>query len=446
MGIYRGASGNLLYDMQLDMHKKYFPGWKAELTLYNAVMAKGFMAGGGKLAMDFAKWDPRQRRLMVDLTLQMRGGMTGYLGTATSKNLQTGGQDVQGKVVAYDFAGIAHSFIYDMVLEKLNTAAGDHESMLRDTLVQQMETMKNNANLILWAGKTAQVLSSCEFSAAAQTIIVPPGVSVQNLYVGMLLSDTTAVGSTISSGNPLVNYHGEISAIDEFEGGYKITYVHYDQSTATQFTSAATTAHLHGQYNVSPYGLLDFVTAGNTVGDLARTGRYNPIVKAAADVSNFSTDPAAGIVGQAARIRRNTSNAVRINMVLMSDLTAIWLQGKYASRLQVNQTGALRAANPEKKAFGFDPIFEISPSITAYICDTIPDGETILMDSNNIGFTPLPGEDAGPNYVDQLASDAKGAGIRIHGTLNKETALVWLYQLYARDLGGFGRIHTISLT
>jgi len=444
--IYRGTSGNLLYDMQLDMHAKHFPGWKAELSLYNAIMARGFAADGKTLKMDFAKWDPRQRRLMVDLTLQMAGGSSGYLGTATSKNLQTAAQNVQGKVVAYDFAGIAHAFQYDTVLSKLAAGAdGAERSYVRDMLVQEMETFKNNANLINCFGYDATLIASgASYASGSQLITIDPGISVQNLYIGQLVQDTTAVSTSLSSGAPVANYHGLISAITKNDqGGYNISYTHYDGSTGCQFTSSATSVHLHGQYQVSPYGLRDFVTANNTVGDLARSTytAYNPTVYAASQVTGFQDDPCYGLMAVSAEVKRNCNNSQKPNLVLMSEITAMWMQKKYASRLKFDQ--GLKAPSDSKKAFGYDPIFQVSPTMTAFVCDNIPDGEMWGFAAENVGVTQLPGEN-GPNYIDLLAGGEKG--IRIHGTLTNETGLVWYYQMYARHLAGFFRIHSIALT
>ena len=441
--IDRGTSGDLLYDMQVDMHKEEFPGWAAELSLYKAVQAGGFSADGKTLKMDFAEWLPKQRRLAVDLTLQMKGGFAGYLGTSTSKNLQYGAQDVQGKVVLYDFAGVAHCIQYDSILEKLNSGAGQEKSYARSLLVQQMETFKNNANLLMVGGYAAQLVTGATYAGAAQTIAIAPGNSVQNLYIGQLIQDTTAVSTSLVSGLPVANYHGLISAIaEDGQGGYTITYTHYDGATGCQFTSSATTVHLHGQYNVSPYGLLDFVTKGNTVGDLARTGIYNPTVYAAADLTGFQDDPAYGIVQAAEAIRRNTSNGVKINCVLMSKVTFMWYQKKYATRLQFDQAQKGMLAG-KSQAFGFNPIWAVDPDIAIYVCDSIPDGEMYLISTGNLGFTPLPGNTM-PAYIDMLSGDM--SSIRIHSTLNKETALVWFYQMYARHLGGFGRIHSINFS
>lgn len=441
MTVIRGTSANLLYDMQQDFHKVHFPGWAAELSLYNAVMGRGFSADGKRLKMDFAEWAPSQRRLAVDLTLQMSGGASGYLGTATSKNLQAVAQDVQGKVVLYDFAGMAHSFRYDMILEQLNSQAGADKNYLRKVLTMQMETFKNMANLLFVNGYSARLAAGATYTAGAQNIVIAPGNSIQNLYIGQLIQDTTAVSTSLVSGAPVANYHGLISAIaEDGAGGYIITYTHYDGSTGCQFTSSATTVHMHGQYNVSPYGLLDFVTAGNTVGDLARTGVYNPTVKAASDISGFQDDPAYGIVQVAEAIRRNTSNGVKINCVLMSKVTFMWYQKKYASRMSFDQAQKAMLSG-KAQAFGFNPIWAVDPDIAIYVADSIPDGEMYLIDTTNLGFTPLPGNTM-PSYVDMLGGGAEG--IRIYGTLNKETALAWFYQMYARHLGGFGIINSIS--
>jgi hypothetical protein len=161
--------------------------------------------------------------------------------------------------------------------------------------------------------------------------------------------------------------------------------------------------------------------------------QYNPQVYTAAQVANFQTDPAMGITQVAAKIHRKASYLVKINVALMSEVTAIWFQKKYAGRLQVQ--------NDQKTAFGYNPVFQVSPSISAFICDSIPDGEVWLMDSSNLGFTPLPGGEIGPDYLDDRAE-----GIRLHGQLDKETALAWFYQLYSRHLAGWGRIYSIDLS
>jgi len=442
--ISRGTSGNLLFDMQADIHTQEIPGWAPELALYNAVQQRGFSADGKTLKMSFAQWQPGQRRLSVDMVNQLQGGSTGYLGTSTDKFLQTAAQNVQGQVVLYDFAGIANSFQYDTILEILNSSVGQDKSYLRKILVQQLVTFKNNANLIMCTGKYAQVCAGATFAAAAKTISIAPGNSVQNLYVGQLVTYTLTADSTthIVTGAPVDNYYGMISAIaEDGNGGYTISYTDYDGSATGQMSTSATTVHLFGQYGVSPWGLLDFVTADNTVGDLARSGRYNPTVKAAADIAKFVDDPAYGIVQMAEAIRRNTSGGVKINCVMMSKVTFMWYQFKYSTRQNFDQ--AQRAMLTGKaQAFGFNPIWAVDPDIAIYVVDSIPDGEMYLLDTNNLGFTPLPGNTA-PTYLDMLPGGT-GEGLRVHGTMNKETALVWFYQMYARHLGGFGRIHSIS--
>lgn len=434
MAIFRGASGTVLYDFQKEFHSKRFQGWYPELTIYNALMSKGFHADGQTLRTDFARWDPQSHKLVVPLQFQMKGAPSGYLGTATSKYLETAAQKPSGSVTNYDFAGFAHGLQYDPILEKLDAASGDEKTYVRFLLTSQMETFKNLLNILMIGGYYAKLIpSGVTWNTGTGQFTVDAGQSVQRLYIGLGVQGTDAVSTVIASGTLAANYYGIISAIAEnADGSTTVTVQTAAEGTGSVSSVGGSGCYVLGCYSVSPWGLDDFVDAtGNTVGDRARTGVYVPVSKKAADITGFYDNPAKGITDVALKVWRNTSHGVSINMAMMSQNTANWFYSKYQDRM--------RKYDDKVKQFGFVSSWGITENIGVFISDYIADGEMYLFDSNNMGITTLPGK-FGPEYADPSES-----GIRVAGQLVNETALAFYYQMYMGHLGGAARIYEIGL-